>query len=101
MSAWYVFSSLGLYPYSPASGEYQIGSPVFEKSTIHVSEKTTFSIIAENVSDDNIYIQSATLNGKDFNRTAISHKELIRGGTLQFMMGNKPNKNWGINKTVN
>ena len=101
MSAWYVFSSLGLYPYSPASGEYQIGSPIFEKSTIHITETTTFSIIAEHVSDDNIYIQSATLNGKNFNRTSISHKELISGGTLQFIMGNKPNKNWGIKNDEN
>ena len=98
MSAWYVFSSLGLYPYSPASGEYQIGSPIFEKSTIKVSENTSFTIIAKNVSDANLYIQSATLNGKEFNRTIITHKELMQGGTLQFTMGNTPNKNWGIKK---
>ena len=100
MSAWYVFSSLGLYPYSPASGEYQIGSPIFEKSTIKVSENTSFTIVAKNVSDANLYIQSATLNGKDFSRTIITHEELMQGGTLQFTMGNTPNKNWGINKTV-
>ena len=98
MSAWYVFSSLGLYPFSPASGEYQIGSPIFEKSTIKVSETASFSIIAENVSDSNIYIQSGTLNGEDFNRTSISHKELMLGGTLQFKMGSTPNKEWGIKK---
>lgn len=101
MSAWYVFSSLGLYPYSPASGEYQIGSPIFEKSTIKVSENTSFTIIAKNVSDDNLYIQSATLNGAEFNRTTISHKELMQGGTLQFEMGSTPNKNWGIKKIEN
>jgi len=96
MSAWYVFSSLGLYPYSPASGDYQIGSPIFEKSTIKISDSISFTIIAENVSDANMYIQSATLNGKDFNRTTITHKELLQGGTLQFVMGNTPNKSWGI-----
>ncbi|MEX1384550.1 GH92 family glycosyl hydrolase [Lutibacter sp.] len=97
MSAWYVFSAMGLYPYSPASGEYQIGSPLFETSTIKISEEISFTIKAENVSDENMYIQSATFNGKEFNRTSISHKEIQQGGTLQFVMGNTPNKNWGIN----
>ncbi|WP_371824295.1 GH92 family glycosyl hydrolase [Lutibacter sp. A64] len=96
MSAWYIFSSMGLYPYSPASGEYQIGSPLFKSSTIKISEDISFTIKAENVSDENIYIQSATLNGKVFNSTSISHKQILQGGTLQFVMGNTPNKNWGI-----
>ena len=98
MSAWYVFSSLGLYPFSSASGEYQIGSPLFEKSSISVSENKTFTIIAEGTSNENIYIQSATLNGKEFNRTTITHKELMQGGTLHFIMGALPNKKWGIKK---
>jgi predicted alpha-1,2-mannosidase len=98
MSAWYVFSAIGLYPYNPVSGEYQIGSPLFEKSTIKVSDKVTFTIIAEYTSPDNIYIQSATLNGKEFNRTYITHKEILQGGPLHFIMGNKPDKNWGVNK---
>ena len=96
MSAWYVFSSLGLYPYNPASGEYQIGSPLFEKSTIKISEDIIFTIEAENVSETNKYIQSATLNGKEFNKTFITHSELVDGGILRFVMGAKPNKNWGI-----
>ena len=98
MSAWFVFSSMGLYPFNPASAEYQIGSPMFKKSIIKMSEKVSFTIIADNASNDNIYIQSATLNGKDFNRTTITHKELMQGGTLQFKMGKTPNKNWGIKK---
>ncbi len=98
MSAWYVFSAMGLYPFNPASAEYQIGSPIFEKSTINISEGKTFTIIAENTSDNNIYIQSATLNGKEFNRTNISHKELLQGGTLTFVMGSEPNESWGILK---
>lgn len=96
MSAWYVFSSMGLYPFSPASGEYQIGSPLFKSSTIKISEEISFTIKAENVSDENIYIQSAKLNGKEFKSTSISHKQIQQGGTLQFVMGNTPNKNWGI-----
>ncbi|UOB18087.1 GH92 family glycosyl hydrolase [Abyssalbus ytuae] len=98
MSAWYVFSSIGIYPMNPASGEYQIGSPVFEKSTIQLSGNTEFVIEAENVSDKNIYIQSATLNGKELNRSYITHKEIIQGGKLHLVMRPSPNKEWGITK---
>lgn len=96
MSAWYVLSSIGLYPMNPASGEYEIGSPIFEKSTIKLPENKTFMIEAEYVSHTNFYIQSATLNGKPFTKTTLSHQDILKGGTLHFVMGNKPNKNWGI-----
>ncbi len=96
MSAWYVFSAMGLYPYNPVSGEYQIASPLFEKSTIKMPNNTIFTIIADDTSDKNIYIQSATLNGKEFNRTSIAHKEMLEGGTLHFKMGSSPNIYWGI-----
>jgi predicted alpha-1,2-mannosidase len=96
MSAWYVFSSIGLYPMNPASGDYEIGSPIFEKSTINLQEGKTFVIEAENVSDKNIYIQSATLNGIEFNQTSISHQQITQGGILHFVMGFKPNKSWGL-----
>jgi len=95
MSAWYALSSIGLYPMNPASAEYEIGSPIFEKVTITISEGKSFVIEAENVSDKYIYIQSATLNGADFNQASISHKQIVEGGTLHFVMGNQPNKNWG------
>ncbi|WP_405604051.1 GH92 family glycosyl hydrolase [Polaribacter sp. Asnod1-A03] len=98
MSAWYVLSSIGLYPMNPASTEYEIGSPIFEKSIISVSENKTFVIEAENVSSKNIYIQSATLNGELFNQSSISHKTIWEGGTLHFVMGDTPNKSWGLNK---
>jgi len=98
MSAWYVFSSMGLYPFSPASGDYQIGSPIFEKSSIKITEDKSFDIIANNASEKNIYIQSATLNGQEFNRTTIAHEEILNGGILEFDMGPLPNKNWGIKK---
>lgn len=87
MSAWYVLSSVGLYPMNPASGDYEIGTPIFEKSTINLPNGKTFIIKAENVSDKNFYIQSATLNGKVFNTTNISHEEILNGGTLHFVMG--------------
>lgn len=96
MSAWYVFSSMGLYPMNPASGEYEIGSPIFEKSTLNLPNGKTFVIEAENVSEKNFYIQSATLNGKAFNKSAISHQEMLQGGVLHFVMGAQPNKNWGL-----
>ncbi|WP_418603236.1 GH92 family glycosyl hydrolase [Hwangdonia sp.] len=95
MSAWYALSSIGLYPMNPASAEYEIGSPIFEKASIAISEGKSFVIEAENVSDKNIYIQSATLNGTDFNQTTISHSQIMEGGTLKFVMGSEPNKNWG------
>ncbi|WP_343613792.1 GH92 family glycosyl hydrolase [Flavobacterium sp.] len=98
MSAWYVFSSMGLYPMNPASGEYEIGSPIFEKATLNLEDGKTFVIEAENVSDKNYYIQSATLNGQAFNQTAITHQQILAGGTLHFVMGPQPNKNWGIKK---
>ena len=101
MSAWYIFSSMGLYPMNPASGEYEIGSPIFEKTTIQLQGAKTFVIEAQNVSNKNFYIQSATLNGDAFNQTSISHQQLLQGGTLHFVMGSEPNKSWGLtNKTV-
>ena len=96
MSAWYVLSSMGLYPMNPASGNYEIGSPLFEKTTITISNDKLFIIEAEYVSDKNIYIQSATLNGSDFNKTFISHEQILKGGTLKFVMGPEPNRNWGV-----
>jgi predicted alpha-1,2-mannosidase len=96
MSAWYVLSSMGLYPMNPASGNYEIGSPLFEKTTITISDDKFFIIEAEHVSDKNIYIQSATLNKSDFNKTFISHEQILKGGTLKFVMGPEPNRNWGV-----
>lgn len=95
MSAWFVMSAMGIYPYNPASGNYQIGSPVFEKSSIKISEDKTFDIVAHDTSDKNIYIQSAKLNGKDTNSTTLTHEEIIQGGLLELTMGPEPNKNWG------
>ncbi|MFH6948019.1 GH92 family glycosyl hydrolase [Flavobacterium sp. FlaQc-51] len=98
MSAWYVFSSMGLYPMNPASGEYEIGSPIFEKAKINLEGGKSFVIEAENVSDKNFYIQSATLNGVAFDKTVITHQQILKGGILHFVMGSQPNKNWGTKK---
>lgn len=96
MSAWYVFSALGIYPMNPASGEYEIGSPIFDRAVLKITEEIDFIIEAENVSDKNIYIQSATLDGKKLNRSHITHQEIMSGGKLHFVMGASPNKNWGV-----
>jgi predicted alpha-1,2-mannosidase len=95
LSSWYVLSAMGIYPVTPGEAIYTIGSPLFGKATLDLEKGKTFSIIAENNSSVNKYIQSATLNGKQLARTWISHKEISDGGTLVFKMGAEPNKNWG------
>jgi predicted alpha-1,2-mannosidase len=98
MSAWYIFSAMGFYPVNPAAGIYTIGSPMLDKVSIDVGNNKHFTLIANNVSKENKYIQSAELNGKPFNLTYITHKEIMNGGTLVFNMGDKPNKEWGTSK---
>ncbi|MCM4156974.1 glycoside hydrolase domain-containing protein [Gramella sp. AN32] len=98
MSAWYVLSSMGLNPFNPVSGEYQIGSPLFEKSTISLKNGKMFSIEVKNVSSENFYIQSASFNGEVYERSYINHGQLENGGTLQLEMGNAPNKEWATGK---
>jgi len=96
MSAWYVFSALGFYPVNPASSEYVIGSPLVDQSIMFLPNGKSFRVIATNNSDKNIYIQSATLNGKDYTKNYITHSDILNGGVLQIVMGNKPGKKWGM-----
>ena len=101
MSAWYVFSALGFYPVNPAQGVYVIGTPMFAEAEIKLEEGKTFKVIASQLSNDNLYIQSATLNGQPLDRSYIYHKELMNGGELAFEMGNSPNKNlWSREEAV-
>lgn len=95
MSAWYIFSSLGFYPFCPGTPVYIIGTPTWEKSVMHLSNGKDFVIEAENLSKKNIYIQEVYLNDKPLNRLWLWHNEIINGGTLKFKMGDKPNKNLG------
>lgn len=95
MSAWYVFSALGFYPVNPASGEYVIGTPLMDESVLLLPEGKIFRVVAQNLSEQNMYIQSASLNGKPYNRSSIFHTDLIQGGVLEFRMGNKPSKTFG------
>ena len=97
MSAWYVLSSMGLYQVEPAGGKYIIGSPLFNKAKIDVGNGNTFIIKAINNSDENIYVQSAKLNGKRYDKSYIDYREIIAGGTLELVMGPKPSK-WGTAK---
>ncbi|SHG70794.1 GH92 family glycosyl hydrolase [Flagellimonas flava] len=95
MSAWYVFSAMGFYPMNPGSGQYELGSPVFENTEIKVDAEKSFKISAKNTSSINRYIQSVKLNGELLQRTYITHEEIMGGGTLEFEMGPDPNKDWG------
>lgn len=95
MSAWYIFSSLGFYPVLTASGEYVIGSPLFDKATIHLENGNHFTIESVDNFPENIYIQSVELNGKAYSHISITHQDIINGGTLKFRMGNKPNYRYG------
>ena len=90
MSAWYVLSSLGLYQVDPAKGEFQFGSPAMKKAVVNVGGGRTFTVVAENNSPENIYIQSATLNGKALDRTYVTYEEIMAGGVLEFVMGPQP-----------
>jgi len=95
MSAWYIFSSLGFYPVFPASGNYVIGSPLFDKATIRLPEGKSFTVDVRNNSPENIYIQQIELNGQKLSKGAINHKEILNGGLMKIVMGNKPNKSFG------
>jgi predicted alpha-1,2-mannosidase len=94
-SSWYVLSAMGFYPVDPASPDYIIGSPLFDEVTIHLGSGKDFVVVANNNSGKNIYIQSATLNGKPLNRPWFSHADIVNGGRLIFQMGPSPNKSWG------
>jgi len=90
MSAFYVFSAIGFYPITPGIPEYQIGSPLFNKINIHLQNGKTFTVIAKNNSDKNKYIQSAKLNGRELEKSVITHDDIVRGGTLVLEMGEMP-----------
>jgi putative alpha-1,2-mannosidase len=95
MSSWYVLSSIGLYPQCPGRPIFDIGSPIFEEVLISVDNGKEFIIEAKNVSAQNKYIQSATLNGKSHNKPWIEHSDILQGGRLVVQMGSRPTKNWG------
>ncbi|HWB63138.1 MAG TPA: GH92 family glycosyl hydrolase [Chitinophagales bacterium] len=95
MSAWYVMSALGIYEVCPGGNEYAIGSPLFDKAIIHFENGKTFTIKTNNKSAQNVYINSASLNGNSYNKSYITYEDVTNGGTLEFNMSAQPNTNWG------
>ena len=92
MSAWYLFTALGMYPVNPASGDYMIGSPMYGRMSLRTGSGKTFTVIADNNSHANVYIQSATLNGKPLDKPVITWEQMQAGATLHVVMGAKPSK---------
>ena len=100
MSAWFVLAASGIHQACPGDPRYEIFTPLFGKVTLHLDPRYTkggtFTITAKNNSPENVYIQSATLNGKPLNRCWIDYKEIVAGGKLELVLGPQPNKNWGL-----
>lgn len=94
MSAWYVFSAMGFYPVDPISGKYEIGTPLYPEMKMHLANGKTFTILAPAVSKENIYIQSVKLDGKPYDKSYITHEQIMNGSIFEFEMGNKPGKVW-------
>ena len=102
MSAWYIFSALGFYPVCPGLPQYVFGTPMFDEAVIRLENGNIFTIKAENNLPGNIYIQRASLNGKDYAKAFIDHETIIQGGEIVFHMGPEPAYDWGTgdNKPV-
>jgi putative alpha-1,2-mannosidase len=90
MSAWYIFTALGFYPVNPASGDYMIGSPLFTRATLRLATGGHFTVVAQNNSETNLYVQSATLNGRPLTSPVIRYRDILQGATLRFVMGPRP-----------
>jgi predicted alpha-1,2-mannosidase len=90
MAAMYVSAAMGIFPMTPGDSTFQIGTPFFEKMTLELGNGKTFVINAQNVSPDNYYIQSASLNGGSLDRTWLDYSEIAQGGEVTFVMGAEP-----------
>lgn len=98
MSAWYVLSASGIHPIAPGDTRYEITSPVFDEVILNADKENAFAIRTYNNSSKNVYIQKAKLNGENFDKCWIDHKDIIKGGELELWLGEKPNENWGLAK---
>ncbi len=96
MSSWYVLSACGIHPVCPGETRFEIASPTFDRSDIETGTQKVFSIIAIHNSPENVYIQSAKLNGRKYGKCYIDYQDIVKGGSLELRMGNQPNKSWGI-----
>ena len=95
MASWFVYSAMGLFPANPGDAAFLIGSPIFSEVKLDVGNGKTFTIRANGVSSQNRFIQSAQLNGKEFDQAWISYEDIMAGGTLNFEMASEPNMAWG------
>lgn len=93
-SAWYVFSAMGIYPMNPISGQYEIGSPIFPEVRMHLENGKTFTVKANGVNAENIYVQSVKLNGEPLKTSYITHQDIMNGATLELEMGAQPAGAW-------
>lgn len=95
-SAWYVFSAMGFYPVCPGANQYVIGTPYFDKMTLHLENGKTMTITAQNCNQDNKYIQSLSINGTPSTKNFFTHDQLMQGVNIHYVMGSTPNKQRGI-----
>lgn len=95
LTSFVVFSMLGFYPVTPGLGIYNIGSPVFEQASLRLSDGSVFEVVAHGASADNKYIQSARLNGREWNKAWFTYDDIHHGGRLELQMGSTPNRQWG------
>jgi predicted alpha-1,2-mannosidase len=95
-SAWYVFTALGFYPVCPGSNEYVLGAPLFKKATLHLENEKDLIINAPDNNNENIYIQSMSIDGKNYTKNYLKHSDIINGGVIDYKMNNQPNKSRGI-----
>jgi predicted alpha-1,2-mannosidase len=96
MSAWYVLSTSGIHPVCPGETRLELTSPLFDKIEWNLVNGKTFTVNVVNNAPQNHYIQSATLNGQQYNRCYINYNDIINGGTLDLVMGDLPNTKWGL-----
>lgn len=92
MSAWYLFSALGLYPVAPASDQYQLGSPVVKTAVLRLENGKTLTIEAKDQSDKNVYVKKVVVNGNTLKRNYLTNAEIMGGGKITFYMDDKPSK---------
>ena len=99
MSSWYVLSALGFYSVTPGLPYYTIGTPLFDEAILNLENGNQFKIIAKRKNKDDFYISTATLNGKQLNKSFINHKDIMAGGELIFELSSTPNLEWGKENT--
>lgn len=97
-SAWYVFSALGFYPVCPGTNQYVMGTPYFDKVTLHLENGKKLAITASDNSTVNKYIQSVKLGGKSYSKNYFTHDDIMKGGKIEFRMGDKPNTSRGTDE---